>query len=769
MQINHIILCSFLLFSLLTSSEDIVINTYNISLGIPLNITNIKNDEKFIFNIETNNLKELRVKIIIPNMVKVSELKNEFMYIKEAESLNNFYTKNLFYFYRGSIKYLPNETIRFLFPYYIIYPDSNICSFEYLSNHNLDYFYIIIDSGKSYDLPIGITKNFTDMVGNYDYYFFILGAERFQTLNITVSAKSSEFYPFKNIFMAEYLSRTEQYDNYIIKSLLPIYNFQKNNKDIFTTNLIYEIKRYPTIALLMKFKYELEYLSIKIEVAGGEISFYDNIRSKNILNIKATNPYYFFTKTTQYQTSLITLTTNYTENYPFDYVEIYLYKNKIDNDYEIIKRQLETNIDFNNSKLILSSSYQTNSSDITDIAFKFIPKYDFDYIFAKMYIMGGHYYIYNEDIKKIYNVLPGCEILFWIKAVQYQTTIMYLKYSYYEENPIKKLDIYEYNYPLNNDNYFEHMIKTVYPTRKKTKERKEFSYIDSYETENEGTKYILLKINSSKFLEFLEIKIYIHQAEYDLVNNIPLKINKIGNPNKFHFFINANIYNQLFINFFFVNKTAKTLFRYIKINEYENRNDKSYIVSTNQTFKIKNNGNESFIDLYYKPKYHSTKYIAIILETNCVLDYLVIKAGIGGGYYEFYKNKNISKLIAGTTYYFPIKISTFQKIEMNIKIFDDNINNNPFTYANIYEKQKKEDDSYNKFYNITLINERISGKLVEYFTYPIDCFSTNYILIELIPNINLDLIEIKYEIKNIDYALNNGQTKNINCFKFSII
>ena len=299
---------------------------------------------------------------------------------------------------------------------------------------------------------------------------------------------------------------------------------------------------------------------------------------------------------------------------------------------------------------------------------------------------------------------------------------MYLKYSYYEENPIKKLDIYEYNYPLNNDNYFEHMIKTVYPTRKKTKERKEFSYIDSYETENEGTKYILLKINSSKFLEFLEIKIYIHQAEYDLVNNIPLKINKIGNPNKFHFFINANIYNQLFINFFFVNKTAKTLFRYIKINEYENRNDKSYIVSTNQTFKIKNNGNESFIELYYKSRHPLTKIISIILETNCILDYLVTKVDIGGGYYEFYKNKNISKLIAGTTYYFPIKISAFQKIEMNIKIFDDNINNNPFTFANIYEKQKKEDDSYNKFYNITLINERISGKLVEYFTYLLIAF-----------------------------------------------
>ena len=67
------------------------------------------------------------------------------------------------------------------------------------------------------------------------------------------------------------------------------------------------------------------------------------------------------------------------------------------------------------------------------------------------------------------------------------------------------------------------------------------------------------------------------------------------------------------------------------------------------------------------------------------------KVNIGGGYYEFDKNKNISKLIAGTVYYFPIKISPLQKIEMNINVFDDNfdINKNPFTYANIMKNKIK--------------------------------------------------------------------------------
>ena len=52
---------------------------------------------------------------------------------------------------------------------------------------------------------------------------------------------------------------------------------------------------------------------------------------------------------------------------------------------------------------------------------------------------------------------------------------------------------------------------------------------------------------------------------------------------------------------------------------------------------------------------------------------------------------------------------------------------------------------------------------MESFNYPVDLFSTNYLLIELIPNMNLDLIEINYEIKDIDnYTLNNDESKIIN-------
>ena len=41
---------------------------------------------------------------------------------------------------------------------------------------------------------------------------------------------------------------------------------------------------------------------------------------------------------------------------------------------------------------------------------------------------------------------------------------------------------------------------------------------------------------------------------------------------------------------------------------------------------------------------------------------------------------------------------------------------NPFSSANIYEKQKKEDINYNKYYKQSFINELKSGYLEQYFT-----------------------------------------------------
>ena len=102
------------------------------------------------------------------------------------------------------------------------------------------------------------------------------------------------------------------------------------------------------------------------------------------------------------------------------------------------------------------------------------------------------------------------------------------------------------------------------------------------------------------------------------------------------------------------------------------------------------------------------------------------KVDIGGGYYEINKDININKLIAGTIYFFLIKISFLQKMEMSII---NDINNNPFIYTMIYEKRSKENSSFFKYYNQTLMNKRESNNIIKYFTYIIDNIETNYVLV----------------------------------------
>ena len=284
--------------------------------------------------------------------------------------------------------------------------------------------------------------------------------------------------------------------------------------------------------------------------------------------------------------------------------------------------------------------------------------------------------------------------------------------------------------------------------------------------EYSSTKEISIKINITKYLKFLEIKTNIIGNKYNLLSNIPLNISNINSGNINYFFISATMYNKIFKKFNYKNSNKDiNPFDYITINEYDKKDNIAYIKSTKQKIDTKIINDESNIEFSYTPFDSTSKYIAFILEANCALDYLVTNITVGGGYYDFYKDINISKIISNCSYYIPIKITMMQKMEIKIIIDDiniDNININPFIFANIYEKKRKDDASYIKYFNQTINYEKNEDKLIQYFYYYTGNISTNYILVELIPNINLEKILIKYEVTICDYSLNNGETQIIN-------
>ena len=145
-------------------------------------------------------------------------------------------------------------------------------------------------------------------------------------------------------------------------------------------------------------------------------------------------------------------------------------------------------------------------------------------------------------------------------------------------------------------------------------------------------------------------------------------------------------------------------------------NNIPYIESTIQNFEILKIERESKININYTPS-KLTRYIALIIEAHSYLNCsLETKIEVSGGLYEFFYYKNISNVKTGSIYYFPFKISIFQKINIDITM-DYNINIKAFTNANIYEKQNKNDDTYIKHYNQILLHENNNDYSLESFSY----------------------------------------------------
>ena len=383
------------------------------------------------------------------------------------------------------------------------------------------------------------------------------------------------------------------------------------------------------------------------------------------------------------------------------------------------------------------------------------------FINIKYNIIGEQFFFEgnNDTIKHLKNVEQNNLLYFWIKATKFQKLNIYLKYCYFshsKENPIKYIEIYEHKFQnISSEHHRYKKLEIAFP---------------GYEVDSFDTKYILVKINPEKEIQNFEIEINVEGYIFEFNNtNNEKYINNIKANIPIYFYTNVKKYNRIFLDLTFDNKYIQP-FNNINISHYKERKDNSFIKSTCQEIKInKINNNESNIAFNYIHENSKSELIIFKLESNVDMDYLLINLSIGGGYYEINKNINninFDKIIAGgSVYYFSIIATIFKKIDMNIiinnEINSEYNNNELFPYVNIYEKEKINDISYNKLYNQTFLSKLNGDKLNKYFTYIIDSFNTNYILLELKPNINIENASININITNSLYDLSKGANINI--------
>ena len=749
-----------LLFFVLFVPHNSLYKYYHLNLSEPLNIINSPEVDQYLFYFEINPFEIYRVTLI--SNKAIFDIYNKNVYTYECiQNIYSCYSKGLI-----ESENIQDENTKILFTISTnnVINNNLICLFTLKYIKDIGHLYINVDIEKDYYVPLLQMKEFYNIKESSKYKYYIIGAQRFQRIYINITTNSSEYYPFYKDYLLEYKNRTDK--NYIKKQyshndVTEIYYDDEGNKLMY---LCFDIDLGSDIALVLQFRFSFDYMTIYAKTEGGAIIFESNNITKTLTIMKRKNPYYFFTKATQYQVSNITLISKYKNNiHPFKSVDIYEYEDK--NEKEVQKKEEKklTFIRLNKEQIITSFIYKTDTLEINDIAFKFFPEYDLENVEAKINIKELTYFLNDGEIKTVKVIYSGCELYFWIKIKIFQKLKINLRFNNSSNKiPIKYLEFYEFYYhSAENNNYYNFINNTIISDIKNNQELFK-SFI--FTIENPKTNYALIKIKPEAFLENLEINANIIGQKYNLENTIPKNITNIKEYNPYYFFIEANNYNKLYIQ---INISEENLdhFEYITINEYENMNNLSYIKSTNITSDIIKKGINSNDNFIYIPKSHLTKYISLVLETNKTLNHLIIKIDVGGGYYEFSQSINITNIIKENIYYFWLKISPFKKMQMHIIMNDNKIKKTPFNYLNIYETKDKEESTYFKYFNQTLLNDRKKGQIIKYFSYTVDYFDTNYILIKIIPEINLKYMQLNYIIDNGIYDLKDGNLKNITKLK----
>ena len=215
----------------------------HINPEIPVNLTNIMEDDKFIFDFDVFYPRKIILEIItnedIKNNPKFKD--SDFISIKESSSYEKSFDEYAYYITHDidNIEFFEDK-VKMILEFSIYFESQEICLFKFEPKLNLTFLYMKLNGVKDYDISLSKINNFTNLNAYDNNRFFIENTKRFQRLNITVSAYSSQGLPCDRVWILEYNTR-EDYDCVDKKC---IYNYdgviRKNN--MYYINFIYDVK-----------------------------------------------------------------------------------------------------------------------------------------------------------------------------------------------------------------------------------------------------------------------------------------------------------------------------------------------------------------------------------------------------------------------------------------------------------------------------------------------------------------------------------------------
>lgn len=481
---------------------------------------------------------------------------------------------------------------------------------------------------------------------------------------------------------------------------------------------------------------------IEVYIFGGYYKVSDSSFSNHISNFFPGCPYYL-TKEAKFGAQLtisLEINKNSREKFPFDNLTVIEYK---DINHSIILESYDYPLYYsedNNLKKMTKISYIKNR-DTNLVAVKIIPN---NYLILSMnVIMYFNYYyfdfeknntLYLSNIKKTqkydYLILnlegKKSQILNISLSMKHNCTINPFEYLYITESEYSFVGPYSTKIP--------HSIKMS-----DTKSKKVMYLI----TENE-TKYVTLRFDIKCDIEQFNIT-----NTYNYVDNVPnsfylkngiwMNINELILRNRYYLYINSSNLKSFYVSFIVEDKI--NYFNYINIYEDFDKEKNTYKRMEDVSISFKNNSGEIGTNLTYSKKsiYTSTICLEIIPRTyiellkvkiDCIGDTYMLEDGISSSY---------NSLLKDYKYYFSIEIKKRNKILVTLKL------NRASIYSsfnlNIYEKSMQKSYYLNeKKQNCSF--EMKEGYLTTEFYYDIFDSTSDTLLLELKPEINLDFINI---------------------------
>ena len=270
-----------------------------------------------------------------------------------------------------------------------------------------------------------------------------------------------------------------------------------------------------------------------------------------------------------------------------------------------------------------------------------------------------------------------------------------------------------------------------------------------------------------KIITILILFISISTISYDLVIG-EKNIYSLNSNETYYFFINAVQYQTININLT-MNYMSTKPFIFSYIYELSNRSSSNYLKLKDEPNSMLVKNNQLILSFTYLVNQSDTHYIALQLTPNYNINYTVIYINVEGGAYDLSNRvaENITDLKSGIPYYFFLPSTQFDTNLIYLTM--DSISIKPFKYLYIYENINRTSSNYLESTKVPfLTSDKNNNELTSLYDYLIHNCETHYIVLQFIPNYNINFIIVKINVEGGLNSLSFTNDKNITDLKSGI-